>query len=121
MTAFTGRATTDYNPPGGGVFDPSSLAVISTALAQGKNVTAITYGMASSLSTGLLVARHCYTVVSVSSILMSPGHLVYSVTLRNPWGFDNNAGDPTYGDPNDGLITISGDDFLQSMAEFNVN
>lgn len=84
--------------------------IVRNALLLGCVVTA-----GSADQTQLTVEHHSYTVLSVEQ---SNG--VWFVTLRNPWGNDvtNVPNLPwlvpqvPYGDPNDGIIIVSWDDFL---------
>lgn len=119
LTAFTGRATTWYGRPTNGNLADTDLSVMASALSQGRNVIADTRDTAGALSTNLLVPWHQYTVVAVESVLVDAGHWQHTVVLRNPWGRDNNNG-TSWGDANDGIIKISGNDFLRSMDGFYV-
>ena len=88
-------------------------------MSSGQNVVADTRDTAADLSTNTLVPWHEYTVVQVVSIMVGVGRWQHTVILRNPWGRDHNNGTST-GDPNDGLIAVSGDDFLRSMDGYYI-
>jgi hypothetical protein len=58
----------------------------------------------------MLVGNHAYTVVSVQT---DASGKPFSVTVRNPWGFDG--GTQASGNPNDGLVTVSWATFQKDM------
>lgn len=98
----------------GATLGDEHFANIAQAIREGKLVTASTWTTTSrGVSTGLLVRAHNYTVVGVDEGSRT-------LTLRNPWGFDNHAGRPASGDPSDGLITLSWADFKGSMQGYDV-
>lgn len=70
------------------------------------------YNITGSVSTPKLVGRHCYAVVSVDLT-------THQITLRNPWGKDQSNG--SMDGANDGLVTISFNDFYQSMWSYAVS
>jgi hypothetical protein len=100
LTAFTGRAST--------WFAANDLTRLVNALAAGQNVVADTRDTAAQLSTNVLVPWHEYTVVN--AFADSTGQ--WFVTLRNPWGIDQNNG-ASWGNPSDGIVVISWTDFTQ--------
>lgn len=55
-----------------------------------------------------ILAGHAYTVLSIDAN--------NDVTVRNPWGIDGGA--VPYGDANDGIITLSWDEFSRSMDRY---
>ncbi len=75
----------------------SLLAIIQTALNQGKSVT---MGVSTPTDGAPLIGNHAYSVDHVN--VDSNGNAV-SVTLRNPWGIDG-AGNDGH---NDGYVTIT--------------
>ena len=79
--------------------DPS---VVADALGAGSLVIA-----ANADQTELFVDRHAYTVLDV---VQQSG--TWFVMLRNPWGVDGNDDMQFYGDPNDGIIVVTWDDFI---------
>jgi Ca2+-binding RTX toxin-like protein len=110
LTALTGRVSSSY---GAGIISGLTffdLVNIQVALAAGKNVCACTWASdVKSLSTGLLVPWHCYTVISANSS---------EVVLRNPWATD---GGTAVGDTTDGYVTVSWSDFSKSMSGYVIN
>ncbi len=126
--SLTGRGTHDYNPSvfwfaGAGAFEDSDRDVMINALARGKNVVAATRGKGGTdwgggVTTDLLVGAHCYTVLQIG---YNATHRQWEVELRNPWGVDNEGNHATFGDPNDGVIVVSWNDFRHSMHHYYVS
>lgn len=100
-------------PAGYGYYDPGTLgqgdldAIVQT-LQNGGAVIAGT-GTADTLSTGVLVDQHAYTVVDV----VQQNGTTY-VLMRNPWGVDG--GLVTCGNKSDGIVWVTWDDFSRSMG-----
>jgi hypothetical protein len=125
--ALTGHDTNDhgagaFNWLGAGEFDGSDVPGIINALATGHSVVAQTRGFGPTdwgggVTTPLLVGQHCYTVMAVE---MNPTTKQYDLVLRNPWGFDQANGHSS-GDPSDGIVVVSWNDFRHSMYEYDVN
>jgi hypothetical protein len=61
----------------------------------------------------LLVDDHSYTVVRIDT--------AGNVTLRNPWGHDNDPPGRTYGEPKDGFITLTWNEFANSIYQINMS
>lgn len=115
MTAMTGRASTFISAnPTSLILADSAWTTMTSALAAGKNVTALTWGDPSLVTTGLLEAWHYYTVLNLWT---DPGSGTKYVVLRNPWGTDGGTG---YGD-DDGVVMVSWTHFRLSMCEVDIN
>ncbi|MCE9566523.1 MAG: hypothetical protein K8U57_31250 [Planctomycetes bacterium] len=129
LSYLTGRSVSGYgNEITGGGYNTTNdaeMQSIKNKLAAGKLVCACTrqgdYGswnIAGSVSTGKLCGAHCYSVESVN---MNAG----TVLLRNPWGLDQDGGDNPhvkYTDgPNDGYVTITFQQFYDSMWSYAVS
>jgi hypothetical protein len=72
-------------------------------------------GTYASLSAGLLIEDdHVYMVKNVYQDASNN----WRVTVYNPWGHDSEAGDPTDGDPNDGIIDISWSSFTAYFQQY---
>src|SRR5262249_29884848 len=98
----------------------TQLTTLRNAVAAGKNVVADTRDTATQLSTDVLVPWHDYTVIRVDYVQQNDGSWAYFVVMRNPWGYDNKPGHATYGDANDGIVSVSWTDFSKSMDGFYV-
>src|SRR5262245_7882386 len=96
MYAVTGRSVETHNP-GIPFVQPAAVAA---ALAAGLVVTA---GNAD--QTDVVFDYHSYTVLGV---YQESG--TWYIKLRNPWGYDG--GSVTWGDPNDGILVMTWDDFV---------
>jgi hypothetical protein len=95
----------------------AEMVYIKQQLAAGKLVCACTrqgnyntYNILGSVSTSKLVGHHCYAVDSVDFVN-------HQITLRNPWGVDGGSGSGI----NDGLVTISFQQFYNSMWSYAVS
>jgi hypothetical protein len=116
LRAFTGRASS--------TIATNDLNALRNALNANKNVIAGTWdplpatggptGSARGVSTNMLVTDHAYTVVRLETL----GNQTF-VVMRNPQGVDNGA--TTWGNPNDGEVRVSWDDFSRSMESIVVN
>lgn len=120
---LTGRASNWFGPPSSTTgFVPNAQAEqIMSALAQGRHVAMCTWANSSDLATDRLVAWHCYNIVSVTRQVVWHGFLPsyqYTVTVRNPWGFD---GGNATGNTSDALITLNWSDFARSISGFAVS
>lgn len=122
-----GREPEQYSPPADTpFFGPNAGAErMRTALAQGRPVDMCTWSDPNSLATDRLVAWHCYSVVKVDvqvtwrsiGFIQLPTYN-YTVTVRNPWGYDGaGAADDN---PNDGLVTLSWGDFAHSISGYEI-
>lgn len=89
----------------------ADMSRMHAAICEGKLVTACTWVNGRGLATHKVVSSHCYTVMSVDLAAAT-------ITVRNPWGIDG--GTTTTGDPNDGLITMTWDEFRGSFQQYNV-
>lgn len=73
------------------------------------------WNIAGSVSTGKLCGAHCYAVDSVDMVNRK-------ITLYNPWGVDQDGGDDPhvkwYDGDNDGFVTITFDQFYDSMWSY---
>jgi hypothetical protein len=121
MKYLTGRSVAGYgNEITGGDFatgNDAAMVEMKQKLAAGKLVCACTrqggygsYHILGSVSTPKLVAGHCYAVDSIDLVNNR-------ITLRNPWGTDGGA----YTGANDGLVTISFQQFYQSMWSYAIS
>jgi Ca2+-binding RTX toxin-like protein len=125
---LTGRAASWYGPPSSatGLLPNAQAEQIRSALAGGREVAMCTWSDASQLATTRLVNWHCYSIVSVDrqvvwqlvGFLYLPTYQ-YTVTVRNPWGYDGGTGND--GNPNDGLITLSWSDFARSISGYAIS
>lgn len=126
---LTGRPVYGYgNEVTGGGFNTANNAEmqsIKNQLAAGKLVCACTrqgdYGswhILGSVSTGKLCGAHCYSVDSVDMNNKT-------VTLRNPWGKDQDGGENPHvkwhDGNNDGYVTITFQQFYDSMWSYAVS
>lgn len=87
---------------------------IASAVEASKLVTAATWTTPGrGRSTTAVLNSHNYTVVGVNRVSKT-------ITLRNPWGYDIDSSGTPSGDPWDGLVTISWDNFRGSFQGYNV-
>ena len=131
LSAITGRApsTTLWSDSSGytaSIINDSRLQLLYAVGNQVPTVVATTG--AGALDTSLFVPKHVYMVqgVYIAGYLWSQATMQmvpqYTVVLYNPHGSDNRevgktAGARSSGDNTDGLITISGAEFLRSFGE----
>jgi calpain family cysteine protease/hemolysin type calcium-binding protein len=112
LLSLTGHAAEEQRPWFGGDFGDEHLGKIRDALSANLAVIAGTEHDPSNLSSAQLVANHAYTVVGV---VYKSADDRYYITLRNPWGHD---GPEAYGDPSDGIVRISWENFRRSMQGY---
>jgi Calpain family cysteine protease/RTX calcium-binding nonapeptide repeat (4 copies) len=115
MPYLTGRPADSHEAYGIG-FSDSFILEMHAALAFHKVVCAGTrqgdYGpWAWDVSTPKVIGSHCYEVVSVNV-------QAKTITLRNPWGVDGGSGS---GDPTDGLVTVTWDQFHGSFDTVGIS
>src|SRR5262245_28881285 len=115
MPYLTGRPAESHEAYGIG-FTDSFIMEMRDALAAHKVVCAGTrqgdYGpWAWDVNTPKLVGAHCYEVWAINS-------QARTVTLRNPWGYDGGSGS---GNPDDGVITITWDQFHGSFDTVGIS
>jgi Ca2+-binding RTX toxin-like protein len=122
LPMLTGRASSWYGTPSTStVFGNADAERIRTALANGRYVAMCTFGQGTTLATTKLVNWHCYNVVSISRSVSWVGLIPtyqYTVTVRNPWGYDGGSGS---GNTSDALITLSWAQFAGSISGYAVN
>jgi Ca2+-binding RTX toxin-like protein len=121
MPYLTGRSADSHGVVdlfGWGHFGFSDMVMMKDALMAGKLVCACTrqgdYGtwnIGGSVTTGKLVGAHCYAVESIN---LATGQIV----LRNPWGTD---GGPNPVGANDGLVTLTFDEFYGSFSNYAIS
>jgi hypothetical protein len=115
MPYLTGRPADSHEAYGIG-FSQDFILEMHAALAYHKVVCAGTrqedYGpYAWDVSTPKLIGAHCYEVIAVNV-------QAKTVTLRNPWGVDGGCGS---GDPDDGIVTITWDQFQGSIDTVGIS
>jgi hypothetical protein len=122
LPMLTGRGSSWYGTPSTSTtFGNADAERIRTALAAGRYVAMCTFGEGTALATSKLVNWHCYNVVSVTRSVVWNGIIPtfqYSVTVRNPWGYD---GGSASGNTSDALITLSWAQFAGSISGYAVN
>lgn len=121
LRALTGNLATKYTVA------PSTYVdyfLIQNALQSGRPVVAgsvLSASMFVPKLVGTLTETHAYSVVGISfSFNPFTFQCTGTVTVRNPWGVDNNAGQPTSGDANDGYITLTLDEFSRGIWAYVV-
>lgn len=107
---YTERENALYLVTGRDVFigDWDDPTFVKSALDAGMVVTACDAD-----DTNVVYAHHSYTVMDVYLV----GD-VWCIKLRNPWGYDVKPGDTWSGDPNDGIIAMTWEDF-QGVNDFD--
>ena len=98
----------------------AALNYIQNELNQGKGVAVCVLNPPAGVP---LVGTHCYIVEQVNYSMVDLGFgntflMPVSVTLRNPWGFDG--GGNVDGNPNDGLVTVTGAQLVNSLYQNNL-
>ena len=91
----------------------SATAMANDIYSRWKNKEAVTVGFDSAPAGTGLVSWHVYTVQSVTR---NANGVVTSITLRNPWGIDNNSGVSTDANPFDGLVTVTPAQLFQAWG-----
>ncbi len=104
---ITGRTATQYGAAGVASFSSVTFTQIVNALGNGQFIE---LGRYTSSRTSYIVGGHAYTLTNAYT---SNGE--QRITVRNPWGVDNNYGLPYSGDPNDGFIDLSFSEFRNSF------
>src|SRR5262249_14370774 len=69
------------------------------------------------VTTPLLKDTHCYAILGATRNAQTRQ---YEVALFNPWGHDTDNAAHT-GDPSDGIILVSWNEFRHSFYEYTVN
>jgi len=115
MPYLTGRPADSHEAYGIG-FSQDFILEMHAALAAHKVVCAGTrqgdYGpWAWDVSTPKVIGSHCYEVVSINV-------QAKTITLRNPWGVDGGSGS---GNPDDGIVTITWDQFHGSFDTVGIS